>query len=146
MPNLSRALLCRGYTRKARQQLARVHEYFGRRPRLRMLLQTFEGQRFLCPELSQRGSPQRRQVCTDTERLPEFVRDRPHVRSRRDSRAKPRPVTIEPDNLELLHLYLNRLQFNLFILARQLVCGNALDLFRRKWRRSLLDNSFEALR
>src|SRR4051812_16143758 len=62
------------------------------------------------------------------------MRDRTHIRSRRNVDPETSAITFKTSDLEILNLNFNGLEFHLFVLARQLVRWNAANLLGRiRW-------------
>ena len=73
-----------------------------------------------------------------------FVSDRAHVGSGGDAGAEADTVDLDCENFELLDLDLHWLQYDFFLLTRQLVGGNTFDFLGGERGRSLLDDPAES--
>src|SRR5262249_55339350 len=103
-----------------------------------------QGTRIFDGKLGDARTAQRLQVRATTEALAEVMRQRPHVRSGAYAGAKAGAIAVESHDRQLADFDLDGLQFEVLVLAGQLVGWHALNFFRRKTRRHLLDFAGEA--
>src|SRR5579862_3878795 len=75
--------------------------------------------------------------------LAHLVGDGAHVSSGRNTGAKNGAVPFRGEDFEFVDFNLNRLKDDIFLLAREFVSRNAVDLFCGKWRWGLFDHAAE---
>src|SRR2546423_1000731 len=74
------------------------------------------------------------------------MRQRANVSSGADLRLKADLIAFEIENVEFVHLDLDRLEFDVLFFSRQLIGGYARDLLSRKWRWQLLNLAYKLRR
>ena len=88
-------------------------------------------------ELAGPDAPQRFEVGSTTEALPQIVRQRPHVEAARTGHAKRPGRRSYLDQLQLAHRHLHRLDLDVLAQPRQHIRRRAADLLGREGRRYL---------